>query len=60
MRRILAVATNQAPYGTNPHRTGLWIGELVPHSRQGLNHPIECLAHLSARDCSLRGPVRRS
>lgn len=29
VRRILAVATNQATYGTNPHRTGLWIGELV-------------------------------
>ncbi|MFF8020516.1 type 1 glutamine amidotransferase domain-containing protein [Streptomyces sp. NPDC007896] len=29
MRRVLAVATNQATYGTNPHRTGLWIGELV-------------------------------
>ncbi len=29
MRRILAVATNQATYGTDPHRTGLWIGELV-------------------------------
>ncbi|MGW4974629.1 hypothetical protein [Streptomyces mirabilis] len=29
MRGILAVATNQATYGTNPNRTGLWIGELV-------------------------------
>ncbi|MFK4222794.1 type 1 glutamine amidotransferase domain-containing protein [Streptomyces sp. NPDC019890] len=29
MRRILAVVTNQATYGTSPHRTGLWIGELV-------------------------------
>ncbi|GAA0674494.1 type 1 glutamine amidotransferase domain-containing protein [Kitasatospora atroaurantiaca] len=29
MNRILAVVTNQATYGTNPHRTGLWIAELV-------------------------------
>ncbi|ANP52398.1 putative intracellular protease/amidase [Streptomyces griseochromogenes] len=29
MSRILAVVTNQATYGTNHHRTGLWIGELV-------------------------------
>ncbi|MGW7528314.1 type 1 glutamine amidotransferase domain-containing protein [Streptomyces sp. NPDC054783] len=29
MSRILAVVTNQATYGTNPHRTGLWIAELV-------------------------------
>jgi putative intracellular protease/amidase len=27
--RILTVVTNQATYGTNPHRTGLWIAELV-------------------------------
>ncbi|MEU1408204.1 type 1 glutamine amidotransferase domain-containing protein [Streptomyces sp. NPDC005728] len=29
MSKILAVVTNQATYGTNPHRTGLWIAELV-------------------------------
>lgn len=25
--RILAVVTNQATYGANPHRTGLWTRE---------------------------------
>lgn len=34
-RRILTVVTNQATYGTNPHRTGLWIGELV-HFQAGV------------------------
>ncbi|GAA4547496.1 MULTISPECIES: type 1 glutamine amidotransferase domain-containing protein [Streptomyces] len=29
MSKILAVVTNQSTYGTNPHRTGLWIAELV-------------------------------
>ncbi|MET8452142.1 type 1 glutamine amidotransferase domain-containing protein [Streptomyces sp. NPDC005209] len=29
MSKILAVVTNQATYGTNPHQTGLWIAELV-------------------------------
>ncbi|MFF8934619.1 type 1 glutamine amidotransferase domain-containing protein [Streptomyces paradoxus] len=29
MSKILAVVTNQATYGTNPHKTGLWIAELV-------------------------------
>ncbi|MEV8017541.1 type 1 glutamine amidotransferase domain-containing protein [Streptomyces sp. NPDC086554] len=29
MSRILAVVTNQATYGSDPHRTGLWIAELV-------------------------------
>jgi putative intracellular protease/amidase len=29
MSRILAVVTNHATYGTGPHRTGLWIAELV-------------------------------
>lgn len=29
MSRILAVVTNQATYGTDPHRTGPWIAELV-------------------------------
>ncbi|MFJ5550908.1 type 1 glutamine amidotransferase domain-containing protein [Streptomyces sp. NPDC093225] len=29
MSRILAVVTNQATYGADPHRTGLWIAELV-------------------------------
>ncbi|AOR30547.1 hypothetical protein BFF78_05300 [Streptomyces fodineus] len=29
MNRILAVVTNQATYGTDPHQTGLWLAELV-------------------------------
>ncbi|WP_033821037.1 type 1 glutamine amidotransferase domain-containing protein [Kitasatospora sp. MBT63] len=29
MSKILAVVTNQASYGAAPHRTGLWIAELV-------------------------------